>query len=300
MKTDFMDILTPDTLDAELKFAPFFQGINPNQLASFEQATTFVQQHLRPLITAKGVSLSDPAILANSGTGAAGVAPYLLASNMIAEGLPSTRRLNLIYVFGVPDPDSDKQVQGINVALAIRMFFGTPTTAPNPEGLWAEISRHVPPMPSNTPAPPPEGLLVPVKLDPKFDPFAPPPIFGHDPVTGAPLKGPGIPVGSAITHDLRTGQARVAPSVAGMVVPAASVPNPGVDDKGRPLADENTLRQVVGRDPITGQIVPGLVDPIPAHDQVIERASLTDDARAAAEKPAKAEPVKPPVAPPKK
>lgn len=190
----FENILTPQTVDALEKYAPYYQGIAQNQLASVEQATVFTAQHLQPMARDKGVSMDDPLILANAATSGPSVAPFKLASEIIADGFPSSKRMNLVYVFGKQDPEADHPSDSINVALAIQMYFGSPTTAPNKEGLWTEISKQMPAAPVNIPAPPPPELVQPVvvpKSTPVVDPFAPPPIFGNDPETGLPLDKDG-------------------------------------------------------------------------------------------------------------
>lgn len=172
MRSDFESILSAPAVDVESKYAPYYAGIAPNQLASPAQAKKFLLEHLHPLATSKGAVMSDPVTYANAAVASAGLAKFLNVDTILADGWDENATLNLVYVFGgIPEGDLEP-ADSINVALAVQMYFGTKTTPPNADGLWTEVSKQIPASPINIDTRPP-APVNPASFDP-------PPVFGHN------------------------------------------------------------------------------------------------------------------------
>lgn len=182
MPTIFDSILSAQGVDAEAKYASTYEGIAREHLASIDQAKTFVAQCIQPMANEYNRGpINDPQIFADPTNSGAVQDKLIPIEQMLADGFPSSKRCCLIFVFEGHKEETD-EFQGddsiINVALAVRMYFGTKTTAANHLGLWEEIIRR---RVANPPAPVEEVKPAP---PPNFDP---PPIHGHND-DGTPKK----------------------------------------------------------------------------------------------------------------
>lgn len=136
-KSVFDDILAAPSTDPLEKYANLSSGINLNELASIDQAKAFV-----PLVDklTKGIS---PAIVGIPSGMQTAVAHAIPLDDILADGFPADKKIHLFLVFAGPVPKNEDQFAGgdkiINVALAVRKYFGVPGIAPNHEGLLLDI-----------------------------------------------------------------------------------------------------------------------------------------------------------------
>lgn len=140
-KNIFADILSAPSVDALEKYANLFTSITPNELASIDHGKAFIP-YVDKLIAGQFAPPSPSLIAIPSGmqTVAAHGVPV---AELLADGFPTDKKIHLFLYFEGPKVEGDGQYEGddkcINVALAVRKYFGIPGIAGNPDGLLLDI-----------------------------------------------------------------------------------------------------------------------------------------------------------------
>ena len=135
----FDDILNAKPFDPLEKYANLSAGIAPNQLASVTQAQEFLP-FLEKLISSKGQFFKVAEIIAIPSGMQGTAANAISVAQIVADGFPVDKRINLHYVFGEKRDDAyEGDTRIVNVAMAIRKYFGIPGIAGNPDGLWLDV-----------------------------------------------------------------------------------------------------------------------------------------------------------------
>lgn len=135
----FQDILSATDIDPLEKYSHFYNSINPNELASAAQAKAFV-----PIITdrLKGAYPAPSLVVVPSGMQTVKANSFPL-EDILADGFPTDKKIHLFLYFEGPKTEDEDQFAGddkiINVALAVRKFFGIKDIHANPDGLIGDI-----------------------------------------------------------------------------------------------------------------------------------------------------------------
>ncbi len=138
-KSIFADILSATSVDPLEKYANMYNSINLNELASFDQGKAFI-----PLVDAKlKGSYPSPSLIAIPSGMQTVKANSFPVEDLLADGFPADKKIHLFLYFEGPKKEEEDQFAGddkiINVALAVRKWFGIEGIAGNPEGLLADI-----------------------------------------------------------------------------------------------------------------------------------------------------------------
>ncbi len=140
-KNIFADILSAPAVDALEKYANLFTSINPNELASIDQGKAFIP-YVDKLIAGQFAPPSPNLIAIPSGMQTV-PANGIPLSELLADGFPTDKKIHLFLYFEGPKVESEGEYEGddkcINVALAVRKYFGVTGIAGNPEGLLVDI-----------------------------------------------------------------------------------------------------------------------------------------------------------------
>lgn len=143
-KDIFADILNATDVDPLVKYANLHLGVNPNELASIDQAKAFVP-YVDKLIKSDPlpIGLASPVIIAIPSGMQTTVAHSIPVDQIIEDGFPSDKKIHLFLYFEGPKSEEEGEVgddKCINVALAVRKYFGVPPgIAGNPAGLLVDI-----------------------------------------------------------------------------------------------------------------------------------------------------------------
>lgn len=144
-KSIFDDILSAPLVDPIEKYANLYSGINQNELASFDQSKAFIPYVEKLMKSAPTpIGFTTPTIVAIPSGMQTTRANVIPAEEILADGFPSDKKVHSFLLFEGPKKEEEDQFAGddklINVALAVRKYFGVPPGIPaNPEGLLADI-----------------------------------------------------------------------------------------------------------------------------------------------------------------